>query len=482
MEQPGTKFIRWIVLALAVSLPFDVSAQTLLPQQQTPADGVSIPHNLTLQQAEQLLLQRSLAVLAAKYQVEANRAARLIASFKPNPTLTLGAEQFNLSGRLFKDIARTDSNSAAATTYTVRYDQLIERGGKRELRTELADNQLQASEAQMLDAARTQLYQLRLAFTTAALARENLMLVEATKQQYDQTIRLTAAKVENGDLAGVELYRVQAAALQYQQAVQQARTTYQQASRDILNLLGARVEDVQAARQIADAETDKWRSGEKEVKIANVSLRSVSISSEDFNGEPLEIEFKFDDRPLTHAPVELREQALAERPDVIAARRLYDAAAKGVSLAVAQRVRDVSIGTFLQRVGSDQTLGVNVSIPLFLHNKGFAVISQAESQKEAAATLVRQSELQAVTDVEKAYLAYQSARRTLDLYNSTTLERASKLKIIAAVSYKEGASSLIELLDAERTYNQTISSYNQARADYQMALWQLEQATGKPLR
>ncbi len=87
-----------------------------------------------------------------------------------------------------------------------------------------------------------------------------------------------------------------------------------------------------------------------------------------------------------------------------------------------------------------------------------------------------------MTDVEKAYLAYQSARRILDIYNSSTIERAGKLKNIAAFSYQEGASSLLELLDAQRSYNQTISSYNQARADYQAALWQLEQAVGRPLK
>lgn len=220
-------FVQWaggIVLALSVSIPLSVLAQQPPPPQGVGGEGV--PRNLTLQQAEQLLLQRSLAVQAAKYQVDANRAAKLIASFKPNPTLTLGAEQFRLTRGFLYYIARTDPNSAAATTYTVRYDQLIERGGKRELRTELADAQLEASEAQMLDAIRIQLFQLRQAFTSAALAHENFLLADATRQQYDQTIRLTAAKVDNGDLAGVELYRIEAAALPYQQAVQQAHTTY----------------------------------------------------------------------------------------------------------------------------------------------------------------------------------------------------------------------------------------------------------------
>jgi cobalt-zinc-cadmium efflux system outer membrane protein len=56
-----------------------------------------------------------------------------------------------------------------------------------------------------------------------------------------------------------------------------------------------------------------------------------------------------------------------------------------------------------------------------------------------------------------------------------------KLRDISAYSYKEGATSLFELLDAQRSYNLARSAYNQARADYQNSLWQLEQAVGQPL-
>jgi outer membrane protein, heavy metal efflux system len=469
-----------VVLALAVNMPLRVFAQQPLPTQ-SGAGGETIPRNLTLPQAEQLLLQRSLAVQAARYQVDASRAARLIASYKPNPTLTLGAEQFHFTGQFFNYVARTDPNSAAQTTYTVRYDELIERGGKRELRTELADAQLKASEAQMLDAIRGQLFQLRQAFTNAALAHENMLLAEATNDQYDQTIRLTSAKVDNGDLAGVELYRIQAAALQYQQAVQQTRTTYEQATRDILNLLGARADDVRPTPQVAGGQPDRDGRAERAQAIT-VSLASGAAPAADSGEGPLQIEFSFDDRPIAQTPAELRDMGMAQRPDLIAARRVFDAATQGVNLAQAQRSHDVGIGVFAQRIGSDQTIGINVPIPLFLHNNGLAAVTQADSQKSAAAALLKQAELQVVTDVEKAYLAYQSARRTLDLYNTTTLERTEKLRTIATVSYQEGAWSLIELLDAQRTYNQTITAYNQARADYQMALWQLEQATGTAIR
>src|SRR5436190_21065594 len=89
---------------------------------QPGASVPSIPQRLTLQQAEQLLIERNLAVTAAKYQIDASRAAKLIASFKPNPVLTVGGEQFT-----FAHPFHTDSNAGAQTTLTLRVDKTIER-------------------------------------------------------------------------------------------------------------------------------------------------------------------------------------------------------------------------------------------------------------------------------------------------------------------------------------------------------------------
>src|SRR5438552_4765366 len=126
----------------------------------------SIPSRLTLADAENLLLQRNLTVIASRYQVEASRAAQLIVSYKPNPVLTVGAEQFPIYGPLH-DAPRffsTNSNAGAQPTFTLRFDKITERGEKRELRTQQAEFQLKTSEAQMLDAIRVQLFQLRQAF------------------------------------------------------------------------------------------------------------------------------------------------------------------------------------------------------------------------------------------------------------------------------------------------------------------------------
>jgi cobalt-zinc-cadmium efflux system outer membrane protein len=292
---------------------------------------------------------------------------------------------------------------------------------------------------------------------------------------------LTEVKVTNGDLPGVELYRIRAGRLQYEQTVVQVRTSYAQAASDVLNLLGARAEQVEPAPQllaqvlgaVADAS----------VRLENASqIGGRQPLSEPLRTAPLEIVGTFDDGLVFQSLAELRGIALAERPDVVAARNTFEAAGRGVLLARAQRTRDLDIAYEYQRVGDDHSAGLVVQVPLFVHNNYQAAITQANAQSRAAEALLRQVELQAVTDVEKAYQAYQSARRVLDLYNSQNLTQVEKLRNISSYSYKEGAVSLFELLDAQRTYNQALTAYNQARSDYQISLWQLEQAVGRPLR
>ena len=446
---------------------------TLAPEAESQSGATFVPRRLTLVQAENLLIERNLTVVAAKYQVDASRAARLIASYKQNPVLTVGAEQVPFYSPLagsYPRFAKTNSDAGANPVYTLRIDTILERGGKRELRTTAAEEQLRASEAQMLDAVRTQLFLLRRAFAAATLARENLKLAETTEQQYAQTERLTLAKVDQGDIAKVEVYRAGAGRLQYQQAVLQARTAYDSGVRDVLNLLGAREQDV---------ETDiAQTSGFQPVALRAGGSPQIPDS---LRNAPLQLISDFDDRPLIQSLNELRSIALAERPNVTAARHLLASAESATQLARAQRIRDLDVGYEYQRVGSDHSAGIVVSVPLFLNNNQRALVTQTEASQRAAEAQLKQAELQATTDVDKAYQAYISARKILDLYNTDNLSQLDRLRTVANVSYREGASSLFELLDAQRAYGLAMTSYNQARADYQIALWELENAVGRSL-
>src|SRR5712691_841596 len=211
--------------------------QALFPRSPAVPTQVDVPRQLTLEHAEQLLLQNNLAVIAARYGVDNARAQLLIAAVRPNPTLTLGAEAFDLAApgkALF-----SNSTSAANRVYTVRIDQVLERGNKRGLRTQAAASQVQAAEAQVLDTIRTQLLQLRQAFYMAVLARENVRVARENLDLTNDTERLIRARVTAGDAPEWDLIKFQANKVQFQRDLATARLAYQQAVRDVLTLLGA---------------------------------------------------------------------------------------------------------------------------------------------------------------------------------------------------------------------------------------------------
>jgi len=122
-----------------------------------------------------------------------------------------------------------------------------------------------------------------------------------------------------------------------------------------------------------------------------------------------------------------------------------------------------------------------VQVPLFVFNNQKAAAAQATALQLAAKYQYRRTQIQVLTDVEKAYQAYLAAKEALELYSKDNLVQVQKLRDVAAFSFKEGATSLLEALDAQRTANQTLASYNQARSDYQVSVWQLEQAIGQAL-
>jgi outer membrane protein, heavy metal efflux system len=426
---------------------------------QVPSAPVRIPRHLTLAEAENLLLQRNLAIAVNRQQLEASEAAKLIASYKPNPTIQLGAEQYPVYSPLEGSVPRfvtTNSDAGAQPTYTFLFSKVIERGGKREYRTKQAEAQVGAAKAQVRDIYRQQLLQLRQAYGGAMLARMNLDLARQTLREYERTEKLTETRVQAGDAPQVERYRVRAGKLPYQQAVLQAESAYRQACLDVLNLLNSQRQDV-------------------------VIQPVPPGAKEESSGAVLDITGDFPDRAPLLLLDELKRIALEERPDIEIARRTREAGQFGARLAEAQRKHDISVGTEYQRVGSDSAVGVIASFPLFLYNNQKAGIAQARALERAGDFQLRQAEMQTITDVEKAWEQYQAAQQSLKVFSAENLEQTQKLRDVAFFSYQQGAISLFELLDAQRTLLQARTGYNQARFDLQNSLWMLEAATGRSL-
>src|SRR2546428_1346613 len=131
------------------------------------------------------------------------------------------------------------NDSATTEIYTMRIDQVFERGNKRSLRTEAAEFQVQAAEAQVLDTIRTQLLQLRQGFYTAVLACENVRVAHENLDLTNDTERLIKTRVTAGDAPEWDLIKFQANKVQFQCDLSAARLAYQQAVRDVLTFMGA---------------------------------------------------------------------------------------------------------------------------------------------------------------------------------------------------------------------------------------------------
>ncbi len=436
-----------IILAIFLTSSFS-SAQIRQPKSET----TFLPPQLSLSQAEEILFQRNLVIAASRQQVEIADALRRIAGLKPNPTLQFGAEQIPFVSPVPGSVPRlfaTNPDAGANPVYTAQFGRVIERGGKRKLRSEQAGALLDAAKAQVLDTFRQQLIQLRQAFTNALLAKQNLKLAAETERQYQETERIMNIRLRAGDIAVVDLERVRIAKLPFQQAVIDARTAYGQVIRDVLNLLG----------------------------IGDRSPMPITSSGP---SEILpEIVGELDPPELLLTADQLKDTARQERPDLQAARGTLRATERGTRLAEAQRTRDIYTAVEYQRVGSDHSVGAIVSFPLFLYNNQKAAIEQATAQERLAEVQVRQAELQVLTEVDKTYQAFLSARQSLNLYSADTLNRANRIRETVNYSYQRGEADLLEVLEAQRSSAQVLLLYNQARANYMNAYWQLQSAVGR---
>lgn len=419
--------------------------------------------HFNLQAATDRLIANNLAVVAARYNVDILRAQRIAAGLRPHPNLTFSATQFTIP-RVFQHpsefFTTNQENGAANTSYTLEVDQLIERGNKRGLRISQADLNTQAAEAQVKDALRQQIFQLRQAFLTGVLARENLRVLKENLEHFQRTQNLLTVQVNEGYSAGVDLKRVQLQRLQFENDVNSAEQIYQQALRDVFNSIGegdaaSFANNTQLTRRVATPSPLPGLDGSLEILDGSLDIVPTLLWIDD-----------------------LRQMALQNRPDVKAAGLALEAAQQGVALAEAQRARDVTVGGQYSRNGSDNTVGMVVGIPIGTRRFTNAAIAQATSgrlQAEAQYKLVR---TQALTDVEKAFTTYNVSREKLRLFTGGALNTASEVRQIEEIAYRDGAKGLLDYLDAQRTYNQTLLNYNQARFDFLMSLYQLELATG----
>jgi len=150
-----------------------------------------------------------------------------------------------------------------------------------------------------------------------------------------------------------------------------------------------------------------------------------------------------------------------------------------VTLEKGNRARDVNGDVDYTHTGPDNTFGVGMAIDLPIHDRNQGNIAHAEIALRQASESEQATRFTAVTDVVNAFASYQTNAKVVGLYQSGYLDQAKQSLDIATYVYQRGAGSLLDLLDAERTYRATELGYRQALAAYMTSLRQLNSAVGK---
>jgi outer membrane protein, heavy metal efflux system len=400
---------------------------------------VSVTSNVTAQQTPPLTLQRvvdtyienNLELQAARYQLERTKADQIAARLRPNPGITVAMENLAVSGptpfsRLYE---------AGAT-----YSDTIELGGKRTLREKAADATVTAAEAQLEDAMRRGIADVKRLYFDALLARYNVDVAVENRQTFEQLVQFNLTRFQEGAIPEVDLIRVRLERVKFDSGVKNAELAQRQATIRLLEKLGA---PVNARRDIA----------------GELNFRAISLSLDS-----------------------LRESALTERSDVRAAEEELNAAKERLALEQGRAKPDISPFAGYKRIGSDNTLLFGVTVPLKVRDRNEAGIARAQADVKTAQTRLQLVRNRAAAEVETAYEAVQTAHDLIQTFQSELLQQADESRTITLAAYEEGGTELLPVLDAQRTRADVRQQYFKTLFDYQTSVVALELAVGKEIQ
>ena len=417
--------------AICVLLVFLGSLES--PPARAQAPSTQGPVKITLDEAIQKALQHNHNLLAARTAIQQGEAEEITANLRPNPVL-LGDAQF-------LPIFNWDQFDSAYVSNSAQFDlgvsYLFERGKKRQHRLQAAKDQTEVTRSTVADNERTLTFQVASQFISVQLAESALDLAEQSLKSFQDTVNISQTRYKAGDISKDDFLKIELQLLQFQMDESQARLAKAQALSDLRQLLG--YDSVPADYAVAG----------------------------DLDYQPLEAHLE-----------DLQAKALASRPDLRAAQQAVTAANSQYQLQKAIAKVDITGQVNYTHISDLSTASFfgNLQIPIFNRNQGeiaragFA-ITQAQEQQRATSD-------QVLTDVRDAYEGLQSNDEIIRLYRSGYLDQAKEDRDISEYSYRRGAASLLDFLDAERSYRAIQLGYRQELASYTTALEQLREAVG----
>jgi outer membrane protein, heavy metal efflux system len=390
------------------------------------------PPALTIEQAVQEAIEHNLSVIAERFDIAIADARAITARLRPNPVLTVNA--------MLPDSAIFNGGVNPKET-VLRGDVLIEGGSKRERRIDVAKEVQAVAQLQLQNTVRTLVLDVQSGFVDVLLARSSLETARESMSAFDSVVRINTARVRSGDLAAVELSRSRLAALQFQNEVKSREMRLAVAANRLRVLLG--------------------RRDEGPLEVAGELRRDV---------EPASLEV-------------LQRRALDGRPDLKALEREQARSAADARLQIAQGKIDYTLSAEFHRqlapnaiAGNEWGLFMSAPLPLFNRNQGEVTRARLETRQASSRITALRTEV--ANDVSNAWLAYTAASAQVDTMEQQMLVQARQVREATVYSYGRGEASFVELLDAQRTFNEITQSYHEARAEYARSLYALDAATG----
>ncbi|HEY3413150.1 MAG TPA: TolC family protein [Armatimonadota bacterium] len=180
----------------------------------------------------------------------------------------------------------------------------------------------------------------------------------------------------------------------------------------------------------------------------------------------------------------LQQRALRQRPDLAAAQRLREARSSDVSGARAAWQPDIFVEgrhSTLNPSTGGSSVRIGLTLPLLDLGRDRAAVASAKAALTEQQAALAESTRTATLEVDEAYRMLTLSQKSVESFRSGRLDRARELLEMAQTGYEHGASSYLELLDAQQIYRNEQADYARALADENTALATLEHAVGGPL-
>jgi cobalt-zinc-cadmium efflux system outer membrane protein len=403
------------------------------PPAQALAQNNHASVKVSLDEAIQMALQHNHNLLAQRSTIQQSQAEETTANLRPNPVV-LGDAQFL---PLFQPSQFNSNYLDNSAQFDVGLGYLFERGKKRQHRLQAAQDQTAVTTSQVADDERTLTFNVAQDFINVEQAESTLDLAQQDLGSFQNTVAISQAQYQAGDISEDDLLKIKLQGLQFQTDVSQARLATVQDLSDLRQLLG--YESVPADYDVA----------------GQFEYQQVPGNLEDF-----------------------QEKALQNRPDLRAARQGITAANSQYGLQKAIGKRDVTAQINYTHIADVNTASLfgQIQLPIFDRNQGEIArtryaIDQAQQQEQFTND-------QVLTDVHDAFENLRSNDDIVTLYRSGYLDQAQQDRDISEYAYRRGAASLLDFLDAERRYRATQLAYRQSLAAYLLAVEQLRGAIG----